>query len=601
MKRKLFVVLMSLLITAIGATSIGLLGWYLVLKFKSDDPETTTHTHKYIVQSVTEPTCTGRGYSTFVCKCGKSYTGEYTSALGHDLDGDNTCTRCGFFQHEHEYEKTVIEPTCTEQGYTKGKCIHCTAGFTAYYTAPLGHNFIDGVCTRCGEMSPSEGLIYTLSADGTYYICSDGLYDIKLIIIASVYNGKPVREIYSYAFDFCSVERVIIPNGIRSIGYSAFLSCQSLKTVTIPKTVTKIEPTAFSLCHNLTDINFNGSVAEWNAINKSGWDNDTGDYTVHCTDGDIEKAVAENAIIDNLWYILSNDKTYYICNGVDQTISSIISSANIVSEIDGIPVRQIAYSAFGNSQEIQHVTISADLTLIDKNAFNNCSKLSYVIINGSVKEIGDNAFYGCTNLTGIELPEGLTKIGKNAFTYCTTLNSITLPESVIQIGSSAFSRCYKLQSVTLPDGLPSIGDSAFSYCNNLERITIPDSVTQIGDYVFQSCTILTDIELGSSVTSIGTGVFRDCVNLVNMVIPDNVTNVGNYAFYGCERLESVTLTKNFTSIESYTFTSCPLLKDITFNDTVKKWQSIRGTSWLYMSVNCTIHCTDGDLTLIGKD
>lgn len=70
-----------------------------------------THTHSY-VSSVTKPTCTTRGYTTYTCFCGESYivVGSYTNALGHAWDGGTvttrptltsigemtyTCTRCG--------------------------------------------------------------------------------------------------------------------------------------------------------------------------------------------------------------------------------------------------------------------------------------------------------------------------------------------------------------------------------------------------------------------------------------------------------------------------------------------------------------------------
>ena len=54
------------------------------------------HTHSY-EEIVTAPTCTEGGYTTYTCSCGDSYVGAYTSALGHDVV-DGTCTRCGLSQ-----------------------------------------------------------------------------------------------------------------------------------------------------------------------------------------------------------------------------------------------------------------------------------------------------------------------------------------------------------------------------------------------------------------------------------------------------------------------------------------------------------------------
>jgi len=55
--------------------------------------------------------------------------------------------------------------------------------------------------------------------------------------------------------------------------------------------VTRIGRSAFCLCSGLVSITFDGTKAEWIAIVKDGyWNDSTGNYTVHCTDGDIAKA-----------------------------------------------------------------------------------------------------------------------------------------------------------------------------------------------------------------------------------------------------------------------------------------------------------------------
>ena len=55
----------------------------------------SAHTHDYGYQvSVTYPTCTAQGYTTHTCACGDSYRDSYVGALGHDYVG-GVCTRCG--------------------------------------------------------------------------------------------------------------------------------------------------------------------------------------------------------------------------------------------------------------------------------------------------------------------------------------------------------------------------------------------------------------------------------------------------------------------------------------------------------------------------
>ncbi len=59
----------------------------------------------------------------------------------------------------------------------------------------------------------------------------------------------------------------------------------ALETVNVPKSITSIGGFAFSRCYSLTKINFNGTTAKWNAIQKDeAWDNLSTNYTVCCTD-----------------------------------------------------------------------------------------------------------------------------------------------------------------------------------------------------------------------------------------------------------------------------------------------------------------------------
>jgi len=55
---------------------------------------------------------------------------------------------------------------------------------------------------------------------------------------------------------------VVIPEGVTSIGYGAFYSCENLTTITIPDSVTSIGESAFSYCKNLTIHAHAGSYAE---------------------------------------------------------------------------------------------------------------------------------------------------------------------------------------------------------------------------------------------------------------------------------------------------------------------------------------------------
>ena len=83
--------------------------------------------------------------------CGLWINGEYTPL--HEYTSEGVCAICGV-EHDHEYEaETVTEPTCTEPGTVRCTCPGCGHSYEEE-EPPLGHDFAEGVCTRCGEPDP---------------------------------------------------------------------------------------------------------------------------------------------------------------------------------------------------------------------------------------------------------------------------------------------------------------------------------------------------------------------------------------------------------------------------------------------------------------
>lgn len=93
------------------------------------------HEHSYN-SSITAPTCTDGGYTTYTCACGDNYIDNYTDALGHDIEVVG-----------------AKETTCTEAGYTGDKvCKTCGEIVAQGETVDaLGHDYQNGVCQHCGQ------------------------------------------------------------------------------------------------------------------------------------------------------------------------------------------------------------------------------------------------------------------------------------------------------------------------------------------------------------------------------------------------------------------------------------------------------------------
>ncbi len=93
-----------------------------------------------------------------------------------------------------------------------------------------------------------------------------------------------VRNVSEMAFANAryTMTGVVMEEGVESIGKNAFYYASSVTSVTIPKSVHFIGIDAFAECRDLTEVNYNGTIAEWSAIQ-----NDcAGEWTVRCTDGE---------------------------------------------------------------------------------------------------------------------------------------------------------------------------------------------------------------------------------------------------------------------------------------------------------------------------
>jgi methionine-rich copper-binding protein CopC len=120
--------------------------------------EKAAHVHSYN-EVVTPPTCTEQGYTTYTCKCGDSYTGNYENPLGHDL--------CDWFEFE-----AAIPATCTEAGKEAVEKRTCNREGCDYYETQggaeieaLGHDYVweekeaavPATCTTDGKTAVETG------------------------------------------------------------------------------------------------------------------------------------------------------------------------------------------------------------------------------------------------------------------------------------------------------------------------------------------------------------------------------------------------------------------------------------------------------------
>ena len=113
----------------------------------------------------------------------------------------------------------------------------------------------------CDLKSVSIGNSVTSIEDYTFYGC----YGLKKVIVPDIKNWCSIKfgDFYSnpleeasrlYSDENTEITKLVIPDGVTSIGDYAFSCCDGLTSVTIPNSVTSIGAQAFDNCQRLTSI-----------------------------------------------------------------------------------------------------------------------------------------------------------------------------------------------------------------------------------------------------------------------------------------------------------------------------------------------------------
>ena len=98
-----------------------------------------------------------------------------------------------------------------------------------------------------------------------------------------------VTTIGKRAFSGCGMQTVIISDGVTSIGEEAFLDCESLEDIVIGNSVKSIGAETFCRCEMLSNIRFQGTLAQWGRIELGdGWNDEVPATVIRCTDGDVK-------------------------------------------------------------------------------------------------------------------------------------------------------------------------------------------------------------------------------------------------------------------------------------------------------------------------
>lgn len=527
-------------------------------------------------------------------------------AITYKMDFSYLCSHTDTLVYEPE-----SHPVCNgTSGYTEGYwCEECQRWAIGHKKKAqflhLDENG-DGICDICtadASVPVKKGGIrgehtWVILEDGTLIFSGEG----KMLGYESEYEMIQDKEIW-YINNALrnSIKKIIVREGITSVGANIFKSMVNLQEVVLPEGITTIEKKAF-YGSRMTKINFPSTLKK---IEGSAFSSCVGITELELPEGITSiGACAFSYIRDE--YIVVPESVENIGLGA---FSNCLCLKEIVFQR---PLKVLPEALFSGCKVLEKVDFNCDVEVINARAFKDCVSFSGLELTGSLKTIGDEAFSGCSAIESINIPESVTFIGAEAFKDCTGLKEITIPASIVKISASTFSGCKNLSKATmlgnvtqigdfafsntalreviLPENLKTLGEGAYSDCKELEAFTFNSKITSLGKNclagagineiklpgsvstykdLFDASENIHTVILPDNLTSIAAEYFSGNKYVKHIIVPDSVITVGNKAFYRNSALEDISF-KAVTSIGEQAFFECTALESIGMGEALAK-------------------------------
>lgn len=237
----------------------------------------------------------------------------------------------------------------------------------------------------------------------------------SVVTVPAEIDGVPIERLRATFKDNKTVEKVIIPDNIKTIAKDTFVNCPNLKEIVLPSSLEVIKVGTFKDIPKLEKLVYNGDKFELK---------DTS--IVECTK-------------------LYDKQGFFILG-------------NMLVACDG---------------ENEVVEIPEGITQIENSVFYHRLEIKKVIMPNSVRVIKANAFGCCKNLADLTLSQNLEYIRTYAFGYCSSLTELNIPPSVKMIYKCAFVGCVNLKIIKI-DHNPIVQGDSFSY--GLSMVNLPKYV-----------------------------------------------------------------------------------------------------------------------------
>ena len=325
---------------------------------------------------------------------------------------------------------------------------------------------------NCGATGNESGVTWSLDDSGNLTISGAGAmadytypsevpWNSQVSTIKKVIIENGVTSIGVYAFYDCkALENITIPSSVTSIGKTSFNSCYALTDITIPSSVTSIGDYAFANCKGLSSVTIPESVtvigkkafqtclalesviftpgtadtkleigAEAFFQTKSGTKVSYGDGDTRLYDGNTE--ITTNTLLTNIHS--TTEDTYKTLKW--KVPVTEWESNDCLVKLDGttLTVSKISGKTTGNM---------ADYTISNTAPWNSIKDgITSVVISDGVTGVGAYAFYNFSYMTSLSIADTVTSIGNCAFRTTSNTSApinVTIPASVTRIGTDAF-------------------------------------------------------------------------------------------------------------------------------------------------------------------
>ena len=421
-----------------------------------------------------------------------------------------------------------------------------------------------------------------MNSDVKKVVIEDGVTSIgelaffKCSSLTNITIPDSVTCIAYAAFHGCSsLSSITIPNSVTSIGIYAFVVCSSLTSITIPDGVTSIGYGAFSNCSSLKTI----SLSCKSSLKKSDF-GEQADLVSYTNQHLLTKTAAKAATCTEdgnkeYWtcehcgkYFLSDDANPETAKAVEQSETILPASHKLtkVKEEKAPTCSEDGNTEYWTCEHCKKYFLSDDTNPETAKAVEQSETILPAIQhkNAELRNASEPTETS-PGYSGDRYCPDCDKVVEKGYTYW---NEGNLTWKLYEDGTLNISGTGAMKNYDSKKNRNPVYNNS-----NVKTVVIEDGVTSIGNYAFSDCSSLTSITIPDSVTSIGYYAFFYCSSLTSITISDSVTSIGNYAFFYCRSLTSITIPDSVTSIGNYAFSNCTSLTSIKIPSSVTSMDS----------------------------